>query len=927
MHTIASLFARRSPTPPAIRGQYALAALIAGLVAAPSLSAEAGPEGRTRTFCGVAGVGHKRACGGHLEPGCTSGSACDAGHRSYSGSPFPIVIDCPWPISDERIRTGCYDERPSCNDCSGIGQVPCPKEAEPFCKSGCDEGLASNPTTTLCESPGTPGSPCGPGYPCPDGLTCDLTKFQCAGRAQARESCANPFVSCAPGLQCTLALECSHEPAREGETCDITAPCGAGLFCQPGIPQRCVRKRRPGEGCSIVNPCIDGASCEPCLVDGCNAPLQCVPNGNEGAITENQCRFLYSSALHRDAMNSGLARTYGVGNEAAAIVGEGQEFGVAYGADGRYGCYTTLCAGINASISIEHFASIGFYETFDDIGGSSFVNVQEAQLPLEALNFSTSQIFSREPGEVIPANPELIGTADAFAIGIGPNILPFSAGSLVCETVLDTVAIGTDERSVLPVPKPVAVEGSGALRFDGEDDRLRVTDATALTALEMTDALTVTAWIRPTTAAQSVSFISKEGEYQLGLQDGVLAHSLANTEPGWRWTRTDFVVPLHRWTHVALVYGRFSEGQEIRVFANGTLVHAISAEGDIDDHHPEFAEFHIGGRERTPTTFAGVIDEVRVWSRALNENEVRGDLHRPADSSAVASWRFEETGGDRLTDASANALNLSRVGAGPDQAPTRTSGARGAEGHALSFDGIDDHVSVRDEAVLEGLQVHDAVTVEAWVYPTGPGGEPNGGVIVSKEGEYLLGRATDGRVYFALANTQPGWTTTHFEATLPENRWHHVALTYEANRELVSLYLDGALVETLVANGDVMDHHPNEAEVRIGGRQLDDERQGNQAFQGVIDEVRLWRVARSAPEIRRDYARVVAPSSAGLMGLLAVQRKRYGRSVRCHKRRSARAGGRLATGAVAASHQRGEDSRLSRLGNVRRRRFRRGRRQ
>ncbi len=68
-------------------------------------------EARTPTFCGVV----QRSRGGHLQPACTSGAACDADHTSYSDRSFPITIDCPWPIEDVKVSSGGYDSCPSCD--------------------------------------------------------------------------------------------------------------------------------------------------------------------------------------------------------------------------------------------------------------------------------------------------------------------------------------------------------------------------------------------------------------------------------------------------------------------------------------------------------------------------------------------------------------------------------------------------------------------------------------------------------------------------------------------------------------------------------------------------------------------------------------------------------------------------------------------
>jgi hypothetical protein len=403
-----------------------LAGLLA-VVGSCALAAQA--HARTRTFCGVV----KRACGGQLEPACTSGSACDAGYHTYSGSPFPITINCPWPIKDVTVKSGCYKDVPSCDDCSAAGQIPCPSEASAYCPVGCDAGLVEDSLTHLCKEPGTIGLP----------------------EVGPNESCFPGVAHCQSGLQCTLALLCSHVPAQEGETCDATAPCADGLYCQAGVPQVCRRKRTVGEGCSAFNPCAAGLSCEPCYTSRCNALQQCFPNANQGAITEQECRTLYSPVLAQGAKNGDVTLTWAGGNGIAAVASESQAFGVAYGQNDEYGCYTSLCYGVTTDIAIEGaFTSIGLYTSFDAVGGTSFVNTQSAQTPFKLLNFSTSQVFQRFGDGFPPVTGDLIGTEDALGVGGGLNPSPFTSGSLYCDTVLDPVTVDPGTGAPPPVSFP-----------------------------------------------------------------------------------------------------------------------------------------------------------------------------------------------------------------------------------------------------------------------------------------------------------------------------------------------------------------------------------------------------------------------------------------------------------------------------------------
>jgi len=148
---------------------------------------------------------------------------------------------------------------------------------------------------------------------------------------------------------------------------------------------------------------------------------------------------LYSKGLHQAAKDLGLGMTYGAGNKFSAGISESQQFGVAYGPDGRYGCFTELCGGVDIDAEISHFVCLGFNTSYDSVGGSSFEIVEEADLP-GVVSFSTSQTFPITSFDPIQLGP-LDGTNDCVALGVSPDLglIPISAGAYICETVLDTV--------------------------------------------------------------------------------------------------------------------------------------------------------------------------------------------------------------------------------------------------------------------------------------------------------------------------------------------------------------------------------------------------------------------------------------------------------------------------------------------------------
>ena len=165
-------------------------------------------------------------------------------------------------------------------------------------------------------------------------------------------------------------------------------------------------------------------------------------------------------------------------------------------------------------------------------------------------------------------------------------------------------------------------EHGGALQFDGTDNYVQFGDAPSL---RMSEALTISAWIKPTGPGgvpgrdPAAVIVSKEGEYEVArfADDSTIRWAFANSNPGWVWVATQAVAPLDQWTHVAVTYRH----GHVTTYANGQIqgqpyLGAGTIAGDA-------GEFRIGGRQFMPEPFEGLIREVRLYDRALSANEVQ----------------------------------------------------------------------------------------------------------------------------------------------------------------------------------------------------------------------------------------------------------------------------------------------------------------
>ena len=163
----------------------------------------------------------------------------------------------------------------------------------------------------------------------------------------------------------------------------------------------------------------------------------------------------------------------------------------------------------------------------------------------------------------------------------------------------------------------------------------------------------------------------------------------------------------------------------------------------------------------------------------------------------------------------------------------------------LLFDGINDSVEVE---ASPSLNITQAITMEARFYLRSYGefGDPGFGRILDRDTFSMFVNGEGHQSYpdhclvvaFDLLNGNTATANSPVN-TIQLNRWHTVSVTY--NRSTVNMYIDGQPVETQMLFGSLLGSiqgSPN-AKLILGEA-------GNQerAFDGIIDWVRLWNIAR-----------------------------------------------------------------------------------
>ena len=160
---------------------------------------------------------------------------------------------------------------------------------------------------------------------------------------------------------------------------------------------------------------------------------------------------------------------------------------------------------------------------------------------------------------------------------------------------------------------------------------------------------------------------------------------------------------------------------------------------------------------------------------------------------------------------------------------------------AMVFDGTSQYAKASDD--VAGFDISNAITIEAWVYPTG---SSCGGYIVVKTFSYYL-YCTAGILHYLLVRSNDGGGSgVSTGITIPTNQWTHIAMTRATNASTASIYIDGIL-QFSGASAATAGLYNSSNLLAIGAQDS-----AANFFNGQIDEVKLWNVARSASEVKSD---------------------------------------------------------------------------
>ena len=380
----------------------------------------------------------------------------------------------------------------------------------------------------------------------------------------------------------------------------------------------------------------------------------------------------------------------------------------------------------------------------------------------------------------------------------------------------------------------------GALGFNGVSDYVDL--GTPLTLENIfDDGATITAWINPAGWGEGDFGRILDKADNLGSNRNGWAFELYGSQQalffqhGFSGAIGNFQTPagsisLNSWQHVAVVFDNNSDLNDPTIYIDGAV------QTVTETSTPSGTRLSDSGITLTmgnyfidfSRTFAGLLDDVRIYDRMLTEAEIAVLAIRPS-TTALAHWTLDDGSGGIAVD-SVGAHDGTLVGD-----PTWSTGVLGG---ALDFDGVGDRVDVG--AILDAGSPQ--ISVMAWVFKRDTGDDriiskSSGGAIVDHV--FSLGVAGT-TIRVRLKTTDNGGISNYDGGSIALDQWVHVAFTYDGG--MLRIYMDGTETASYAVNGDMI---PSTLDVAIGNVNASDDRYWN----GLLDDVRIYDWALTPAEI------------------------------------------------------------------------------
>lgn len=400
------------------------------------------------------------------------------------------------------------------------------------------------------------------------------------------------------------------------------------------------------------------------------------------------------------------------------------------------------------------------------------------------------------------------------------------------------MAVLSEQGARFVTPGASGDPGTGALSLDGEHGYATTNEPTLPTDQSFTIAAFV--WLDRTGAGTN-PVITQLGDdicavcLQYQANTGKWVFVLPRSDDADPPDGHDFVQSVddavaRKWTHLVGVYD--AAGPEIRLYVDGVL----AGRSARPVSWRATGAFQIG-RGNPTDLFHGEIDEVRLYSRAISEDEIRGIVS--AEDVTEGTWKLD---GD-VNDDSDNARHGELAGE-PAWVAGQTSSPDPAD-LAVRLTGSPAEYVSAPHAVDTG----QSFSVGVWVRAEQSGRQA---AVVSEDGTvvsgFMLRSTTAGRWSFAMPRQDVSGGGGIDEVVGPVVQpgvWTHLAGVYSTSGDRLELYVNGELanVATRTGAGFTAPGRVQIGRAKMNGLPVD-------SFAGAVDDVSIHSRPLFVDEIR-----------------------------------------------------------------------------
>ena len=185
-------------------------------------------------------------------------------------------------------------------------------------------------------------------------------------------------------------------------------------------------------------------------------------------------------------------------------------------------------------------------------------------------------------------------------------------------TTVADVSGNNNNGTISGATRTTAGKFGSALVFNGTNGLVSIPNSASL---QLTTAMTLEAWVNPSvvnSAWRDVIYKGNDNYYLEAMSPNGGRPGAGGTFSGTEVFGTA-ILATNTWTHLTTTY----DGATLRLYVNGVEISSLARTGAIaTSTNP----LQIGGDSIYGQLFQGMIDEVRVYNRALTQTEIQQDM-------------------------------------------------------------------------------------------------------------------------------------------------------------------------------------------------------------------------------------------------------------------------------------------------------------